>query len=94
MKAQDVKSLDPIVLVRVRGGAGRGKGLSELADRVWGWLGPGATQRNTPKGAPQYMSPGGDRKIRFDLAPEQHKGAGPHINVEEGSRNIHVPLSE
>jgi len=87
-------SIDSDVLARVYAGAGRGAAIGELADRVWKWLGPGAQSRPTPKGAPQFMSPGGDRKIRFDLTPEQHKGAGPHINVENGSNNIHVPLSQ
>lgn len=80
-------------LASVTGGGG-GKNLAGIAENVMSWLGKGAVQKNTPKGATQFMSPGGDKKIRFDLSPEQHKGTGPHINLEEGSKNVHVPVSE
>ena len=87
-----METIQTELLASVTGG---GKAdLGKIAGNVMSWLGKGAVQKNTPKGATQFMSPGGDKKIRFDLSPEQHKGAGPHINVEEGSKNVHVPLSE
>ena len=91
-------TVDFTALSTITGGNGRGRFLSDLAGRIGDWLGPGARQRNTPAGASQFMSPNGERIIRFDLAPNQHKGAGPHINVQDRgispSHNIHVPLSE
>ena len=87
-----MKAIERTELATVIGGNGA-KNLAGIAERVWKWLGPGAKQVNTPKGARQFMSPGGDRKIRFDLTPEQHKGTGPHINLEQGPRNEHIPLS-
>jgi hypothetical protein len=83
------------VLAHVHGG-NRTQFLRGLATRIGDWLGPGARQHNTPKGAPQFMSKEGDRVLRFDLEPHQHKGAGPHINLQDkslGSRhNDHIPL--
>jgi hypothetical protein len=93
----DFDTLDINTLCNVHGG-NRTRFLRGLADRIGGWLGPGAHQRNTPAGAPQFMSPGGDRVIRFDLAPNQHKGAGPHINLQDKGisprHNQHIPVGE
>ena len=45
------------------------------------------------KGATQFIFPNG-MKLRFDLYRGQFIGnQGPHINLEYGGRNIHIPLS-
>lgn len=46
----------------------------------------------TQKGATQFIFPNG-MVLRFDLQPGQHlRGQGPHINLEYGGKNIHIPL--
>jgi uncharacterized protein RhaS with RHS repeats len=46
----------------------------------------------TSKEATQFIFPNG-MVLRFDFAPGQYlSGQGPHINLEGGGENIHIPL--
>jgi hypothetical protein len=64
--------------------------IPRLADAVIEWLGPGAIQHNSDKGAIQFLSADRVRKIRFDITPATSHGLKPHINVDPGRLHIYV----
>jgi hypothetical protein len=62
--------------------------IPSLADAVMGWLGPGAFQQNSPRGAIQFFSGDKTRLIRFDITPSTSHGLDPHINID--GRHIYL----
>ncbi|MCZ8187364.1 MAG: hypothetical protein O9308_13365 [Beijerinckiaceae bacterium] len=62
--------------------------IPQLSVSILDWLGPGAFQQNSPRGATQFFSADRSRSIRFDITPETSHGLRPHINIEPGRRHI------